>query len=318
MIKYILLVIGTGCLFGACRKALSTGDASFTVTVNKTSLSPGDTARFSFTGNPDIISFYSGEAGKRYEYRNRTSAEGTPLLRFRSIRANGSQANSLTLLVSNNFSGVLVSDTAETINRINSAAWTDITAKATLSTGGATAVASGDIDLSDLSTQGKPVFIALKYQGFTGSAQNKWTIDSFTVKNMLPDGTSYVNANMNAYNISYTNYGVATFSPGFFAGKVSNNYNWSVSATSLIITGATSAAAATAPAEAWVMIGPIDLKKVTPDMGLPVKNSSQKTDELKYNFIYPVAGSYKAVFTGGKISTRESEYSTNPIQIIVQ
>lgn len=318
MLKYMLLFAAIGCLFTACRKTLSTADASFDVTVEQTALSLGDTARFGFTANPDVITFYSGEVGKRYEYRNRTSADGTPLLRFRTIRANGSQANSLTLLVSNNFEGVLVSDTAATITRINNAAWTDITAKAVLSTGAAAAVASGNIDLSDFSTQGKPVFMAFKYLAVAGSVQNKWTIDSFTVKNLLPDGTTYVNANMNSYNVSYANYGVTTFSPGFFACKVANSYNWSVGAASLVITGATSVAAATAPAEAWVIIGPLDLKKVTPDIGMPVKNASQKADDLIYNYMYTAPGKYNAVFTGGKISLRESQYTTKPVQIIVQ
>jgi hypothetical protein len=317
-IHYILLFAAVACLFTACGKTLSTGDASFGVTAEKTTLSLGDTARFGFTGSPDVISFYSGEVGKRYEYRSRASADGTPLLRFRTIRANGSQASSLALLVSNNFEGVLTADTASTISRINNAAWTDITAKATLSTGAASAVSSGNINLSDFSAQGKPVFIAFKYLGYTGSAQNKWTIDSFSVANVLADGTAYVTANMNAYNISYTNYGVTSFSPGFFACKVSNTFNWSVGATSLVITGATSAGAATAGAEAWVILGPLDLKKVTPDAGTPVKNTSQKASDLVYNYVYPAKGEYHAVFAGGKISVDESEYNTKSFQIIVK
>lgn len=318
MFKDIILSIATGCLLGACSKTLSHGDVTFNVQAESTTVSVGDTVTFSFSGNPDVITFYSGEPGRRYEYRDRTSAEGTPLLRFRTIRANGSQPNSLSLLVSNNFEGVLVSDTPATINRIRNAVWTDLTARATLSGGAAGAVASGNIDLSDLSAQGKPVYIAFKYTAQAGSTQNKWTIDSFTVKNVLADGTSYVNANMNAWNISYTNYGVATFSPGFFACKLSNTYNWSISSTNLVITGATSAAAATAPAEAWVMIGPIDLKKVTPDMGVPVKTVSQSTADLLYNYIYTVTGEYKAVFSGGKISQDETAYSNNEFQIIVK
>lgn len=317
MIKHILLFIGTGCLLASCSKSLSIGDETFDVQIEKTSFAAGDTAKFSFAGNPDVISFYSGEVGKRYEYRGRTSADGTPLLRFRTIRANGSQDNSLSLMVSNNFEGALVGDTAATITRIINAAWTDITSRATFSTGGSSAVVSGNIDLSDFSSQSKPVFIAFKYNGYTGSAQNKWTVDSFTVRNTLADGTSYVIANMNAFNISYTNYGVATFSPGFFACKVSNNYNWNIGSTSLVITGATSAGAATAPSEAWVITGPIDLKKVTPDMGVQVKNFSRSTADLKYNYPYNTPGEYNAVFSGGKVSIDESQYSTKYFRIVV-
>jgi hypothetical protein len=256
--------------------------------------------------------------GKRYEYRNRTSADGTPLLRFRTIRANGSQANSLALLISDNFDGVITSDTATTIGRIKNAAWTDITARATLSAGAAAAVSSGNIDLSDFSAQGKPVFIAFKYLGYTGSAQNKWTIDSFSVKNMLADGTSYITANMNDYNISYTNYGVASFSPGFSTYKVSSVYNWTISSSTLVITGAASAGAATAAAEAWVVMGPLDLKKVTPDAGIPVKNTTQKAGDVNYSYMYAATGQYNVVFAGGKISVDESEYTPKSFQITVK
>ena len=316
MIKHILSFIGAGLLLTACQKTLSTGDAGFDVTVNTTTLPAGDTLRFGFTGNPDVISFYPGEPGRRFEYRNRTSADGTPSLRFRTTRANGSQANSLALLVSNDFKGVLVKDTATTISQINSAAWTDISTRASFSSG--TLTPSGTIDLSDFSAQHKPVFIAFKYTGVAGTTQNKWTIDSFAVTNTLADGTKYVIANMNAYNSAYTNYGVTTYSPGFFACKVNNNYNWSVGSTSLVITGATSAGAATAPAEAWVIIGPIDLRKVTPDAGVSIKTVSQTPGDLLYMYKYIAPGTYQAVFSGGKISAGESNYSTKSFTITVQ
>lgn len=316
MSKYILVTALAACSLIACNKSLSTADENFEVNVNKTELTASDTAQFNFIGNPDIITFYSGEIGKRFEYRNRGTADGTPLLRFRSIRANGSQTNSLSVMVSSNFEGVLVKDTPTTVNRITAANWTDITSRATLSTGATAAVASGNIDLSDFSAQNKPVYIAFKYQGFTGSAQNKWTLDSFTVKNVLADGTSYEIANMNVSTTAYTNYGVAAYSPGFSAFKVTNNISWVVNAASLVITGAT----ATAPsaAEAWVILGPLDLKKVTPDVGVQVKNVSQKADELKFSYKYPSVGSYNAVFYGGKVSIRESSFTTKSFQITVK
>lgn len=317
MVKYILFCITACSLLTACQKTMSTGDAQFDVQVNATQLSLGDTAIFSFGGSPDIITFYSGEVGKRYEYRSRFTAEGTPLLRFRTIRANGAQDQSLSILVSNDFAGILLSDTPATLNQIKAANWANITSRAQLSSGGTTAVSSGNIDLSDFSAQNKPVYLAFQYQGFAGSAQSKWTVDSFTVKNILKDGTSYEIANMNANNIAYTNYGVSTFSPGFFPVRVVSTYWWTVNSNSLVITGATGAGSA-APAESWAIIGPIDLKKVTPDIGLKVKNSSQKADELKLSYQYLTAGTYNAVFSGGRVSIDETQLSTKSFQITVQ
>lgn len=319
MRKYIFLpTVAMACLLLACNKQLSNAESDFGVSVNATTVNLGDTNRFSFTGNPDVITFYSGEVGSRYEYRNRDTANGTPLLRFRTIRANGSQMGSLSLMVSDNFEGVLVSDTPATVNRIAAATWKDITSRATLSSGGTTAVASGNIDLSDFSATGKPVYIGFKYQGFAGAAQSKWTVDSFAVRNVLNDGTSYIIANMNASNTAYTNYGVSGFSPGFAAFRSLNNYYWVVTnGTSLVITGATSAGTA-APAEAWAIIGPINLKEVTPDIGKPVKMVIDKIEDLEWIYRYTTPGSYNAVFSGGRISLKESEYTARSFQITVK
>lgn len=319
MIKYIVSVVAPVVLvFAACHKTLSTGDATFGVSISSQMLSAGDTARFTFSGNPDVITFYSGEPGNRYAYRNRDTANGTPLLRFRSLRANGTQANSLSVMVSDNFEGVLVNDTTATVSRIQAAAWTDITSRAILSSGGTTAVASGNIDLSDFSAVGKPVYIGFKFQGFAGSAQSKWTIDSFTVKNVLADGTTYTIANLNANNVAYANYGVSAFSPGFVAFRPVNKYYWVVSAgTSLVITGETAAAAA-APAEAWAIIGPVRLNKVSPDVGMVVKNVAQKTSGLKFSYIYKTPGVYNALFTGGRADAGGADYTIQSLPVTVK
>lgn len=300
----------------SCSKQLSRSDNTFEVTAEKTTVNKGDTVRFSFSGNPDMISFYSGETGKRFNYINRASADGTPVLRFRSLRANGSQPNSLTLFVSDNFEGVAVGDTTTTISRIGAANWTDITTKASLSTG--TVITSGNIDLSDFANAAKPVYVAFRYTAQPGSVQNKWTIDSFSIKNILADGTSYEIANHNTSSAAYTSYGVQTYSPGFVNYRLKNIYNWIIGSTSLVITGADSAPFATAVAEGWAIIGPIDLKKVTPDVGTVVKIASQSIDDVHFTYRYTTAGTYEATFYGGRVSGNENEQEAKTITITVQ
>jgi hypothetical protein len=309
------LIIAVALLSG-CSKQLSKGDSGFEVTAEKTTVNKGDTVRFHFSGDPDIISFYSGENGKRFDYINRGTADGNPILRFRSLRANGSQPNSLALFVSTDFEGVAVGDTATTISRIGAASWNDLTSRATLSTGSITS--SGNIDLSDFAGASKPVYLAFRYTAQPGSVQNKWTIDSFSVKNMLSDGAIYEIANHNAGNVAYTSYGVQTYSPGFVNYRVKNNYNWIIGSTSLVITGADSAPWATATAEAWTIIGPIDLKKVTPDVGSVVKTVSQSIDDVRFNYRYTTPGTYQATFYGGRVSIDQNEQAAKTITITVQ
>lgn len=312
--KKICSCILPAVLLCACNKQLSKSDRSFNVTTQQLTINAGDTVRFSFSGEPDMISFYSGETGKRFIYRNRAVAEGTPVLRFRSARANGSQPNSLAVMVSGDFQGIAVGDTATTISRIGSATWSDITSKAILSAG--TQVSSGTIDLSDFIS--KPVYLAFRYTAQIGTVQNKWTIDSFTVKNVLNDGTSYEIANLNGNSTLYTNYGVPAFSPGFVSYRVKNLYNWIISQASLVITGADTAPWATATAESWAIIGPIDLKKVTPDIGAVIKTVSQNMGDLRFSYRYTTPGTYQAAFYGGRVSIDENEQAVKTITITVK
>lgn len=86
----------------------------------------------------------------------------------------------------------------------------------------------------------------------------------------------------------------------------------------MLITGAASAGTATAPAEAWLFIGPVNLKKVVPDNGVPVKTPSQKIEDLKFIYLYPGSGTYNATFVGGKVSIDESSLTEKIIPITIQ
>jgi len=317
MQKYLFffLLIAMAC---SCSKPFSNGTAEFSVSTERLNLNAGDTARFSFTGNPDIITFYSGEPGKRFAYRNRVEAQGQPVVNFSTVRANGTQPNTLQLMISSDFKGVVRGDTPSTKSNIAAAVWTDITSRATLSSNGTAAIPSGNIDLSDFAAAGVPVYFAFKYVAAAGSIQPRWTITNFTIRNVLDDGTSYVIGNMNTSNSPYTNYGVTTYSPGFAAYTLQNNFNWSVSTANLMITGATTAGAATAPAEAWLFIGPVNLRKVTPDIGQVIKSGSQSIADLNFYYRYNTAGNYKATFSGGRVSSEESSLTNHTLNLSVQ
>ncbi len=85
-----------------------------------------DTVRFTFTGNPYYLTFYSGEPYHRYEYRDRETAGAGSAIVFHLCIDNGvTGTNTLALMVSTDFSGVYDS------TNIYNATWTDITSKAT-------------------------------------------------------------------------------------------------------------------------------------------------------------------------------------------
>ncbi|MBC9929842.1 DUF5017 domain-containing protein [Chitinophaga qingshengii] len=299
----------------ACKKELPLKSPDFDATVAKNSYSVNDTIAFQFSGQPDFITFYAGLPGSRYEYRDRTTQAGTPVLQFTSARANGSQPNSLQVMVSADFAGV-AADTAITLANIGKASWTDITGKAVLSAGAA--ANSGPIDLSDFANAGKPVYLAFRYTAVAGSVQNKWTITNLTVNNNLKDGTTYLIGNLNAFNTAIINYGNSSFSPGWVSYKIANTYAWTISAgTSLVITGATNKDLA-APAEAWVFMGPLNLQKVTPDAGVPIKNVGENMSKFPYNYQYTTPGTYKATFVGANINKDQQKSVVKTLDITIR
>lgn len=164
MRKQIILIVLSAVLIVSCSKEIKLDQLSFDVTATKTLLAPGDTAGFNFSGNPYMITFYSGEVGSRYELRNRTTDTSTDLRLKFSTATTTATNGSLALLVSNNFSGAI------NAANIATATWTDITNRAVLATGTAT-VASGTVSLTDFAKQGKPVYIAFRYTAAAGAIQ---------------------------------------------------------------------------------------------------------------------------------------------------
>src|ERR1700753_3423253 len=114
MMKKIFILVATLAVFSSCLKIKQDPQAPvFDVTTPKTTYAVGDSVLFTMTGNPDYITFFSGEQGLNYNNVNRFTAAGVPKLQFTSTRANGTQANSLQLMVSSDFAGLGV-DSATT------------------------------------------------------------------------------------------------------------------------------------------------------------------------------------------------------------
>lgn len=314
MKKIFILLLAAATLSSCLKIKQEPVTPDFDVTVVKATVKLGDPAYFNLNGNPDYITFYSGEQGAKYDYRERSTANGVPKLQFSSARNSGTQANSLRLMISNDFAG-LGADSITTAANISAATWTDITSRATLATT-ATAVASGAIDLSDFLAAGKPVFIAFKYNATTGSIQNKWTITGLTVTNTLPDGSVYTIANLNTTAIN--NYSVVTlFSPGWAAYRYIGPYNWTITAgTSLVIAGAATAAAATTSPEAWTFTGPLALNRVSNDIGTAIKESSTRLSTYAYQF--KSAGTFTATFVAQNANVYGDKQTVKQVTVTVQ
>lgn len=273
--KYYLAVLIPALILSSCKKQ-KIDTPSFDVTADNTSVAVKQPITFTVTGTADDVAFYSGVSGAEYKYKTRTTLSGKPQLQFTSYRQGTStQTNTLSVLVSKDFANVF------DIDHLQQATWTDITSKATLSTG-TDNTASGVIDLSDQLTANIPVYIAFRYtaKNDAAAAQPTWTIKNFAVANVAADGTSTPI--------------LAQATANWGALSVLNPANvWAFSATALTFTGG---AINADDNEDWLISQPIQLDRAPTITSVNIK-PSPTTRLTTYTFAgYAAAGTYVATF----------------------
>lgn len=279
----------------ACSKEQLVKTPNLDVTLDKTSYAIGAPVTFNFSGEADIISFYSGVAGNDYKNRDRFRVDGKPQMQFTSYFQASTQPNTLRLLVSQDFTGTYDAE------NLLKATWTDITSRATLSTG-TDNTPSGVVDLSDLQTPDVPIYIAFKYAASKASAQPTWTIKNLAVDNKLPDGSSVSIAN--TANLTWG--AINMLNPA----KV-----WTYSTTQLQFV---TSAAGIDDNEDWLISKPLQLDRVQRSFGINVKGSPT-TKQTSYIFPgYTTAGTYTVTFEAINANLWDKKTTVQEFTITVQ
>ncbi|NGF57998.1 DUF5017 domain-containing protein [Parapedobacter sp. SGR-10] len=157
--KILIAIVSIGLV--SCERDIevSGGLEEFDVTVDKTVFQKNEEVMFHFKGNPDMISFYSGEIYNDYNFReSRVIDLQKTIVNFRNAYPTlaGSQVSDFKVLVSTDFNN------SYSYDNLISATWHDITSEFTYGTSG-TYVASGDYEISELYEQGKPLYFAFRY-----------------------------------------------------------------------------------------------------------------------------------------------------------
>ena len=75
-----ITILAAAAVLVSCEKDLSPKPLSFNVTTANNTYHAGDTVKFIFSGNPDAITFYSGEPGANYEFKYKDDPDrGVPI-----------------------------------------------------------------------------------------------------------------------------------------------------------------------------------------------------------------------------------------------
>ncbi|WP_338877347.1 DUF5017 domain-containing protein (plasmid) [Spirosoma sp. SC4-14] len=304
----------------ACRQT-DVDAPSFDVSTTKTTVKAGETVPFTFTGgNPDQLVFYSGEIGKRYENRSRTSLAGVDKLVFQSAMQQGVLASqdSLRLLVSTNLKSY-------DANGIASATWTDITARNTkwpkaLSTSYTT---SDSIDLTSFNTADS-VAIAFRFLGKKDIAnpQRKWQIQNLTLTNKVADGTQTpllsTFANTGWVQLSIKNQATAwdVGTANVSAATSVSNTSGKVIRSSYPITFDPGTTVGVDDNDDWLITSKVNPKTVKPDVGVVIKNTANNA-LYTYSYAFKTAGTYTVTFIAQNSNVNDRKDVVRQVQITV-
>lgn len=105
----------------SCDKLESVKTPHFEVTTDKEEYVVGEPVTFIFSGDPDLITIFSGDYGNDYNYRDGRQVEYTYKVKFDQQKLDGWQSDDMSILYSQDFSGF------HTMEDIKSATWIDIT-----------------------------------------------------------------------------------------------------------------------------------------------------------------------------------------------
>jgi hypothetical protein len=237
----------------------------------------GDSAKFILTENPDIITFFSGEIGHEYKNRNRTVLEGGSLKMKFQTRVTNLPADTLDVMISNDFSGIYDS------TNVANAHWTKLTDSfkfpdpaATLGIFYPSGLTDGQfLDITSFTTAGKPFYVAYKYD-YKAPTNIIWSIAKLGMYNIFPSSFGVANATV----IDSTQINSGSFGSVQFNDPVSR---WSTSSTYL---KCTNSLVAPIGAQYWYISRALNSSAVAPDLPLIIKNITEsplKNFEYKYS-----------------------------------
>ncbi len=297
-LNYYMLLL-TVLLISACSKEieLSGGTPDFEVSTAAASYKVGEEVEFLLKGNPGLISFYSGEVGKHYQFKEgRIVKPGKTTLSFTSSVSTGAQQNQFSVLASTNFNGKY------TIDDIKAATWTDITSRFALATS-ATYLSSGTKEINDLIVEGKPLYIVFKYvmDPLKPGAGRSWGVREFTVVTGTEIGPVTLADQVTGWSLHY-------FGPKEETGRSS--------ITTSTITLRANAESPAVYTEDWCISKPINVGAIDmgPDRPVAVKgNSDVKLD--RYTYTYSEPGVYKVHFVAANANIQSSKQVVKELEI---
>jgi hypothetical protein len=291
----------------------------FQVSTEASTYRKGEPVKFSFTGNPQFISVYTGEVGKDYAFKDGRVMDVTSLkLSVNSSVTNGTgtgspQMNMFSLMASTDFNGDYTS-----FSSIEAASWTDITSRLTKQEAATTTTINAatppeGIDLTDLRVPGKPLYIAFKYnireQSLYG-IWRAWRFQAFTLSAITEAGTQILG------NMTTTSFRVVQKNPEIISRTTATTATLTLMHSDLALYPQS----ADIPTQNWIITqGFNNVNKIDfgPDLTIPIQGGTSAVEKKDYSYTFTKAGNYKVYFIASNASTSERKDVIREVDITI-
>lgn len=317
-IMYTALAIALAFSWASCSDSLD-NDLKLNIDVmvdgtlqngNVIEVKKGTPIKFEFLGNPDFISFYSGESGydynKRFETELSTESIDSELRLFSNVEYGNPKdiKNSMRIFISTDFPGLTRKNVEDQENVNKYPTWKEITEEAKLATKSGETTAPVSIPLNEYF--GKEITFAFWYCPHDEKVvQPRWVIHDFSIVNtdkksgdesrFLASSMSFTpfdekKSGADAYKYTTENKKISGIWNFRNINFVDNNQNRIVSQLEMHSTGA-----GEAPLNSvWLISKAIKVNSKTPDKGVAIKTMTDRVEE--YTYTYNAVGEYPATF----------------------
>ncbi|ACU03499.1 hypothetical protein Phep_1283 [Pedobacter heparinus DSM 2366] len=305
-------------ILSGCSKFDEVGLPDFEVSTTSSTFKKGTPVEFTFNGNPQLISVYTGETGRDYAYKDGRVMDISSLnLSFNSAVTNSATSNLQTgmfsLLVSTDFNGDY-----SNITSVENATWTDVTSRLskleanTNATSSAATPAAG-IALTDLRVAGKPFFIAFKYNIRQQSIYGVWKIWTFQAFSLTATGSAGTQV---LGNMTTTAFRVVQKNPEIISRTTATTTALTLQHADLTL----NPAAAEIPTQNWLITqGFTNTNKIDygPDLAIPIQGGTSAVEKKNYTYTFANAGKYKVYFVAANENTKDRKEVVRSIELTI-
>lgn len=280
---------------------------SFAVSTEKQTYKVGEPITFNFNGNPDYITFYSGEPNNEYKHRFRTEIDPEDIealtLTFDVFAQYGRSFPDqpefpLRVFLSDQFGGLKKDSNEKDEQRIAELETSadDVTAES-----GMPSKANERNSLSlDISKYAKNFTLAFKFEGYQDalSAQRTLTVSNLQITSKLKNGQELsIGQAMDLSFIAYDFMELPQQAEGnrYYVGATNGSWNLNnIGKNEFKIAGGPKGFHANLD---WLISTPMMLNKAMPDKGNAIKDITINLSS--YIFTYDKPGKYEVNFVGG-------------------